>query len=73
MHPTLGALFDVSINTTSNILKRFQCLLPNFADFTCAPSIPPSDRINHFLMLVSPKSARSRLKLLINTTYLTHL
>ncbi len=71
MHPTLGALFDVSINTTSNILKPFHCLLPHIAGVACAPSTPPSDRINHSLMLVSPKSAHSRLKLHIND-YLSH-
>jgi hypothetical protein len=54
MHPTLGAIFDVSIITTSNILKRFQCLLPHIADIACAPSTPPSDRINHFLVLIFP-------------------
>jgi hypothetical protein len=71
MHPALGALFDISINTTSNILKRFHCLLPHIADVACAPSTPPSNQINHFLALVSPKSVRSRLKLHINN-YLSH-
>ncbi len=71
MHLTLSTLFDVFINTTSNILKRFQCLLPHIADIACAPSTPLSDRINHFLMLVSPKNTRSRLKLHIND-YLSH-
>jgi hypothetical protein len=66
MHQTLSALFDVSINTTSNILKCFHCLLPHIANIACAPSTPPSDRINHFLTSVSPKSAHSRLKLHIN-------
>jgi hypothetical protein len=71
IHPTIGALFDISTNTTSNILQCFHCLLPHIAEVPCAPSIPPSDRINHFLTLVSPKSAQSRLKLHLSN-YLSH-
>jgi hypothetical protein len=71
MHLTLSTLFDVSMNTTSYILKRFHCLLPHIAEVACAPSTPPFDRINHFLTLVSPKSTHSSLKLHIND-YLSH-
>jgi hypothetical protein len=71
IHPTIGALFDISTNTTSNILQCFYCLLPHIAEVACAPSIPPSDSINHFLILVSPKSVQSKLKLHLNN-YLSH-
>ncbi len=71
MHPTVGKLFNISTNTTSKILQRYHCLLPHIAKVSCAPFIPPSDRINHFLMLVSPNSTRSRLKLHFND-YLSH-
>jgi hypothetical protein len=71
IHQTIGALFDIFTNTTSKILQRFHCLLPHIAEVACAPSIPPPDCINHFLPLVSPKSARSRLKLHLND-YLSH-
>ena len=57
IHPTISALFDISTNTTSKILQRIHCLLPQIAEVTCAPSIPPSNCINHFLTSVSPKSA----------------
>ena len=71
IHQTIGALFNISTNTTSKILHCFHCLLPHIAEVTCAPSIPPPDGINHFIKLVSPKSARSRLKLHLNG-YLSH-
>ncbi len=58
-------------NATSKILQRFHCILPHIAEVACAPSIPPTVRINHFLTLVSPKSARSRIKLHLND-YITH-
>jgi hypothetical protein len=59
IHQTIGTLFDISTNNTSKILQRFHCILPHIAEIPCAPSIPPTDRINHFLTLVSPKSAQS--------------
>ncbi len=69
---TIGALlFDVSTNATSKILQRFHCILPHIAEVACTPSIPPTDRINHFLTLVSPKCALSRIKLHLND-YITH-
>ena len=71
IHQTIGTLFDISTNTTSKILQRFHCLLLHIVEVACAPSIPPPDRISHFLMLVSPKNARSRLKLHLND-YLSH-
>ena len=71
IHQTIGALFDIFANTTSKILQRFHCLLPHIAEVACAPSIPPTDCINHFLPLVSPKSAHIRLKLHLND-YLSH-
>ncbi len=71
IYQSISALFDISTSNTSKILQRFHCLLPHIAEVTCAPSIPPPDCINHFLTLVSPKSARSRLKLHIND-YLSH-
>jgi hypothetical protein len=48
------------------ILQRFHCLLPQIANVACDPSIPSSNHINHFLMLVSPKSTQSRTKLYCN-------
>ncbi len=66
IHPFIEDLFDISNNTHSTILPCFHCLLPQIADIACAPSIPTSDRISHFLTLVSPKSAQSRIKLHCN-------
>ena len=71
IHPTIGALFDISTNTTSKILQLFHCLLPHIAEVTCAPSIPPSDCINQLLTSVSPKSAQSKIKLHLNK-HLSH-
>jgi hypothetical protein len=51
IHHTIVALFEISTNTTSKILQRFHCLIPHIAEVTCAPSIPPPDRINNFLTL----------------------
>ena len=71
IHQTIGTLFDISTNTNSKILQCFHCIHPHIAEVACTPSIPPTDRINHFLTLVSPKSAQSRIKLHLHN-YITH-
>jgi hypothetical protein len=40
IHQTIGALFEISTNTTSKILQRFHPLLPHIAEVACTPSIP---------------------------------
>jgi len=72
IHQTIGALFDISTNNTSKNLQQFHCILPHIAEIACAPSIPPTDRINHFLTLVLLRVHEVESNYTSMTTSLTH-
>jgi hypothetical protein len=62
LHPTIAALYSITTNPHSLILKRFHHILPNIATSSCPPTVPRTDLSQYFLTTLSPHSARGRLK-----------
>jgi hypothetical protein len=62
LHPTISALYSMTANPHSIILKRYHHILPHIATSACPPTTPRTDLAQYFLTTLSPHSARGRLK-----------
>jgi hypothetical protein len=80
LHPSITNLFDISINTESSCLQRYNILLPPIANIACSEKCPHHERTEHFQTKLSTHSMRSRIKqycansllaLTYETTFLT--
>ena len=63
LHKSISNLFNIDNNPSSELLQRYQLMLPTIASIAKPPKCNHNDRVTHFQSKLSPTSMRSYIKI----------